>query len=311
MTISLRSWLVSGTFAATMGAGMLCGAGFAAADNGGDQGTAGASAHATTQSPRSEKAPRRAAATNARPTAAAAVRTPGARIAAAVKAADSAKAAAPAKAAASALVSAKPAAKTLPASGGLKNALKSGRPGTAKPAAAVASPPKAAAVVAAPAAAAQPAPVAPAPVDPAQFAGTYYEQASVKQFFAVGLVNTSATYTLNPDGSLKVLNRGNYFFNRGPRSQIVGSAVAVNADNTALNVGFSPFGKPSANPPGNYTILYHAPDYSYVIVSDPSYRSGYVLTRSKTVSPQEYQQLVDQARSLGITGRITTTKQYA
>lgn len=148
-------------------------------------------------------------------------------------------------------------------------------------------------------------------MDPAKFAGTYYEQGSVKQFFAIGLVNTKAKYTLNSDGTIRVQNSGNYFFNRGPRSKIVGSAVPVNADNTALNVGFSPFSKPSANPPGNYTILYHAPDYSYVIVSDPSGQSGYILTRSKTISPQEYQQLLDQARALGVQGRITPTKQYA
>ena len=183
-------------------------------------------------------------------------------------------------------------------------------------AAAPASPPPAAAIAAtAPTAAATaaPVPVVPSsvPVDPAQFAGTYYEQGSVKQFFSLGLVNTKAVYTVRPDGTLGVRNSGNYFFNRGPRSKIVGSAVPVNADNTALNVGFSPFSPPSANPPGNYTILYHAPDYSYVIVSDPSGQSGYILTRSKTISPQEYQQLLDQARALGVQGRITPTKQYA
>jgi len=77
------------------------------------------------------------------------------------------------------------------------------------------------------------------------------------------------------------------------RSSIVGSAVVVNATNTAPNVGLSPFGSPSAAPPGNYTILAKAPDYSWVIVSDPSGQSGYILTRNKTIAPKEYQQLVD------------------
>lgn len=148
------------------------------------------------------------------------------------------------------------------------------------------------------------------PVDPAQFAGTYYEQGSVKQFFSIGLVNTQATYSLNPDGTIKVQNSGNYFFNRGPRSSIVGSAVPVNETNTALNVGF--FGSsPSANPPGNYTILAKAPDYSWVIVSDPSGQSGYILTRDKNISPQQYQELLTRARSLGVRGNITPTVQYS
>ncbi len=309
--ISLRAWLVSGTFAAGLSAGMLSGAGFAAADTGGDTGATKVSAHSASDSPRSERSGRRAA-PSARPDATAVVRTPGARIGAA-KAAISAPepgkstpgtSKPPAASTANALaarVVASVSSAAAPAASPAKIAAP--KPAAAKPAAAVG----------APAAAAQPIPVVPSstPVDPAKFAGTYYEQGSVKQFFSIGLVNTSATYTLNPDGTIRVQNSGNYFFNRGPRSSIVGSAVAVNADNTALNVGFSPFGKPSANPPGNYTILAAAPDYSYVIVSDPSGRSGYILTRSKTISPQEYQQLLDQARSLGVKGRITVTKQYA
>ncbi|MGV1089528.1 MAG: lipocalin family protein [Mycobacterium sp.] len=149
----------------------------------------------------------------------------------------------------------------------------------------------------------------PDPVDPAQFAGTYYEQGSVKQFFSIGLVNTKAVYSLNSDGTIRVQNSGNYFFNGGPQSSIVGSAVPVNANNTALNVSF--FGQTSsATPPGNYTILAHAPDYNWVIVSDPSGNSGYILTRNQTITPQEYQQLLAQARALGVRGPITPTTQY-
>ena len=66
----------------------------------------------------------------------------------------------------------------------------------------------------------------------------------------------------------------------------------------------------TANPPGNYLILDRAPDYSWVIVSDPSGRSGYILTRDQTIDPKQYQQLVAQAQSLGVKGRITTTRQF-
>ncbi len=149
----------------------------------------------------------------------------------------------------------------------------------------------------------------PDPVDPAEFAGTYYEQGSVKQFFSIGLVNTKAVYSLKSDGTIRVQNSGNYFFNKGLQSSITGSAVPVNATNTELSVSFLPFrfGKPKPN----YTILAHADDYSWVIVSDPSGKSGYILTKSKTISPEEYQQLLGQARALGVTGNITPTKQFA
>lgn len=79
--------------------------------------------------------------------------------------------------------------------------------------------------------------------------------------------------------------------------------------NTRLNVGFG-FGTPNSKEPGNYWILDYVPDYSWVIVSDPKGFSGYILTRDQTISADEYDALVAQARQLGVTGRITPTKQY-
>lgn len=153
---------------------------------------------------------------------------------------------------------------------------------------------------------------APPPVDVTKYANgqPWYEQGSVKLPFAWGLVNTTAVYTLNPDGTVKVQNSGNYFFDNGPSSQITGTAVSVNpAFNTRLDVGF--FGStPSGNEPGNYWILDYDPDYQWVIVSDPSSFSGYILTRDKTITDSQYDALVAQARLLGVWGPITRTQQY-
>ena len=126
-------------------------------------------------------------------------------------------------------------------------------------------------------------------------------------------MNTQATYSLNPDGTIRVQNSGNYFFDHGPMSMIIGSAVPVNAINTALDVSFLPFKLPFSlgMPTGNYIIVARAPDYSWVLVSDPTGFSGYVLTRSQFIPPLEYQQLVGEAVSLGVWGPITPTVQYA
>ena len=141
------------------------------------------------------------------------------------------------------------------------------------------------------------------------YLGTWYEQGSVRQFFSLGLVNTTATYSLNPDGSIKVENSGNYFFNNGPQSSITGSAVPVNADNTRLSVGFF-FGQPSAEEPGNYWILDYAPDYSWAIVGDPDGTSGFILTRDKIVDQDFYDTLVDRAYQLGVNRNIIRTQQF-
>lgn len=150
----------------------------------------------------------------------------------------------------------------------------------------------------------------PAPVvDVNSYLGTWYEVGSVKQFFSIGLVNTTAVYSANPDGSIKVVNSGNYFFDNGPQSRIVGAALPVSAGNDKLNVTF--FGPASATAPGNYWIVDLAPDYSWAVVTDPRGNTGFLLSRTRTVSDELYQELLDRASVKGVNGRITVTRQPA
>jgi len=151
----------------------------------------------------------------------------------------------------------------------------------------------------------------PPVVDLKDYLGSWYEVGSVKQLFSIGLVNTKAAYSLNPEGSIKVENSGNYFFNGGPRSTIVGSALPVDPDNNKLNVSF--FGRPSADRPGNYWIVDLANDYSgpngWAIVSDPTASTGFLLSRNPVVSADLYRELLDRASVKGVRGRITPTRQ--
>ncbi len=149
----------------------------------------------------------------------------------------------------------------------------------------------------------------PPVVDLDSYLGTWYEVGSVKQFFSIGLVNTKAVYSLNPDGSIKVENSGNYFFDNGPESTIVGSALPVDPQNNKLNVRF--FGPPSDNPPGNYWIVDLDPDYQWAIVSDSTGLSGFLLSRVPVVSDAFYQELLDRASVYGVRARITPTRQPA
>ncbi|MEX0669589.1 MAG: lipocalin family protein [Pirellulales bacterium] len=150
---------------------------------------------------------------------------------------------------------------------------------------------------------------APPPVDLAQYAGLWYEQGSVKQPLTSGLVNTTARYTPQPDGSIRVENSGNSFGPNGPAWSVTGSAVPVNAFNTRLSMDFSG-GAPTTNEPGNYWILDYAPDYSWAIVGDPNGTLGYILTRDQVIPEAEYNALVVRAYQLGVRGTITPTAQY-
>ena len=174
---------------------------------------------------------------------------------------------------------------------------------TAVPLAASGSTPASSASVPAAAVASTPAPA----VDVNSYLGKWFEQGSVKLPFEWFLVNTTATYTLNTDGSIRVANSGNLFSSSGPKINIVGSAVPVNSTNTRLAVNF--FVRLFRGEPGNYWVLDHAPDYSWSIVSDPTGFSGYILTRDATLPAGQYQQLVKEARTLGVWGPITPTKQ--
>jgi lipocalin len=154
---------------------------------------------------------------------------------------------------------------------------------------------------------------APPPVDLNQYAGKWYEQGSVRMFFSIGLVNTTATYTPLPDGNVKVENFGQYFGPNGPAVTIEGAAAPVNAYNTRLNVGFGGlFGpaQPNTDEPGNYWILDYAPDYSWAIVGDPNGTAGYILTRDQEITDTEYDALVARAYQLGVNRTIIRTKQF-
>jgi lipocalin len=147
---------------------------------------------------------------------------------------------------------------------------------------------------------------APPPVDINQYAGTWYEQGSVKQPGTMQLVNVTAVYTPQPDSTIELKNSGNYDPD-GSAWETTGSAVTVNAANTRLSVSFS--GQPTRDEPGNYWILDYAPDYSWAIVSDPTGTSGSILTRDQVIPEAEYTALVSRAYQLGVRGTITPTPQ--
>lgn len=147
-----------------------------------------------------------------------------------------------------------------------------------------------------------------ASVDIGRYLGTWYELASVKQFFSIGLVGSKANYSLNPDGSVLVVNSGNYFTFDGPPSTAVGSAIPVDASNARLNVSF--FGTNSGEGLGNYWIVDLDPNYQWSIVSDPSGESCFILSRTPTVSEALRAELLSRAAARGVNiSNVTETPQ--
>lgn len=145
-------------------------------------------------------------------------------------------------------------------------------------------------------------------VDIPRYMGLWYEVASVKQFFSIGLVGTTATYTLRDDGVVEVVNQGRYFSPQGPLSIIRGTAVAVDPSGARLNVSFT--GTNPGTPPGNYWIVALDPDYQWAVVSDPSGTSCFILSRTPTISAELRAQLLERAAAAGVdVSNVTDTPQ--
>ena len=134
--------------------------------------------------------------------------------------------------------------------------------------------------------------------DPTQYVGTWYEIARLDNRFEKGLEQVTAHYSIEADGTLKVVNRG-FSTEKNDWSEAIGKAKFVdpaNADGSRtgrLKVSFfGPFY-------GDYTILeVDQPYYNYALVS-----SGrdylWILSRTPQLTYPIKQHLMAKAKELG------------
>ena len=130
--------------------------------------------------------------------------------------------------------------------------------------------------------------------DAQRYAGQWYEIARIDHRFERGLQQTSARYTPNADGTIKVVNRG---FDPGRErwKEAEGKARFVGErDEGALKVSFfGPFY-------GGYNVVALDADYQWSMVVGSNRGYFWILSRSKTLPPGVREQLLAKARSLGV-----------
>lgn len=133
-----------------------------------------------------------------------------------------------------------------------------------------------------------------AAVDLSRYAGTWYEQARFDTFFQKGCFGSSATYTLQPSGEVKVENRCHQDAPDGPLKGVVGKAWAPDpAVPGKLRVQFFwPFSGP-------YWVLEVAEDYRWALVGHPDRTRCWIFTRTPTVEPALYEALVEKLKARG------------
>lgn len=135
------------------------------------------------------------------------------------------------------------------------------------------------------------------PFELQRYLGTWHEVARLDHRFERGLSRVSATYSLNDDGSVKVLNRG-YNAEKRAWSEAEGHALFTGDTNTgSLKVSFfGPFY-------GGYHVIALDADYRWAMVigTDPGYL--WILARDRQLPGDVRGRLVAQAAQAGVDTR--------
>ncbi len=131
-------------------------------------------------------------------------------------------------------------------------------------------------------------------VDLQRYMGRWYEQFRYDASFEEGLEAVMADYSLNRDGSVRVVNQGRTGGPGGKLRKSTGKAKLVDpATNAKLKVSFfGPFY-------GDYWVLDHGEDYDWSIVGEPSGRYLWVLTREARPGVWVLDELEARVRALG------------
>ena len=137
-------------------------------------------------------------------------------------------------------------------------------------------------------------------VDVPRYMGTWYEIAKYPNWFQKKCASsTQATYSLQADGRVQVLNRCKT--DKGEWSEALGAARQIGGPTSAqLKVRFAPEWL-SFIPMvwGDYWIIDLDPQYQWVLVSEPRREYLWVLSRTPQMPAATYQQLQNKLVALG------------
>jgi apolipoprotein D and lipocalin family protein len=129
-------------------------------------------------------------------------------------------------------------------------------------------------------------------VDVERYMGTWYEIAKFPQRFEDGLVGITATYSLLPNGKVRVLNSGYVGDFNGKLKTAKGKAWIVDKKtNAKLKVSFFwPFA-------GDYWIIELGKDYEYAVIGENSRQYLWILSRTPQMDEDVYKDIVDHLMS--------------
>lgn len=137
-----------------------------------------------------------------------------------------------------------------------------------------------------------------------RYLGKWYEVARFDFRFEKNLIHTTAEYSLNRDGSIKVVNRG-YDTLNSKWKEATGKARFTGSDSVAmLKVSFfGPFY-------GGYNVIALDSAYRYALVCGNNLDYLWILSREKSIPEEIKKQYVKLAKKLGFdTDKLLWIKQ--
>lgn len=150
-------------------------------------------------------------------------------------------------------------------------------------------------------------------VDLNKYAGQWYEIAHLPMYFQRKCASdTTATYSMQPDGKVRVLNQCRKA--DGKVIQSIGEATALDKSNSRLKVTFLPDGlKWLPLGKGDYWVLKLDENYQVALVGGPSHKYLWILSRTPQLDTQRLQAYLDEAKAQGydISQLIYTPQQHA
>lgn len=137
-----------------------------------------------------------------------------------------------------------------------------------------------------------------------KYLGKWYEIARFDFFHENNIDFATAEYSLNEDGSVKVVNRG-YSHKKDKLQEVTGKALFVGEENVGrLKVAF--FGSFYSG----YNVLAVDKDYKYALVSGNNKKLLWILSREKEMPQEKLEEYLLLADSLGFDiSKLVFTKQ--
>lgn len=122
-----------------------------------------------------------------------------------------------------------------------------------------------------------------------KYSGLWYEIARFPNYFQKGCINSTANYTLQNDGNIKVVNR---CIINDKIIEVNGIAKPISPGR--LNVYFG-----NSFVVGEYNVIYVDPNYQYALVGTTDRSNLWILSRTKNINQKNFQELISFAKDLG------------